>query len=706
MGEQSAKQNEPLNPVISIVIVSYNVREFLGQSINSIQNALVEIPHEIFVVDNASSDNSSGFIKTQFPQIKLIENKTNLGFGKANNQALKLCKGQYVCVINPDTIVQENTFIKLIDFLKNQNDAGAAGCKILNPDGTLQLACRRSYPTPWVSFTKMIGLARLFPQSKLFGRYNLTFLDPEQTAAVEAISGSFMILKRKVIDQVGFFDESFFMYGEDLDWCYRINQAGYKIYYVPTTQIIHFKGESSKKSPFEQRRLFYEAMHLFVQKHFSGSKAVLPSWFLIAAIWVRAAFSIASAAFSKIAMPFVDLSIMTLSLVFAIFYRFNPEFPWQPFIFVHLVYSVVWLLSLSFYGAYGRRKYSGLKTFLGIFVGLIINSALTYFFKQYGFSRMVILIAGILNLVFVPGWRTGLKILARSGPAFISNKFSHILLNRRTILVGDISSCEKLYSNILSQVDNTYDVKGIVVYREGERQDNTQIPILGQIEFLEEIIEREKIQEVIFSTDKIPYNRLLKAIINTKSANVVFKMVPTNLDVIIGKATIEYLDDIPLLDLEYKLHNTFYQNLKRWFDIVLSLIGIILLSPLFLWFLLIRREKEDILFDTNSRKALTFTQYKTSKSGSRLINKIPFLVNILKGEISFVGKDLNLFHANSKSTGNKLKYGLTGLEQLSPLKKLEKSDRERLQLFYLKNYSPLFDVEILIKAFFHKKHNI
>lgn len=145
----------------------------------------------------------------------------------------------------------------LIDFLNRHPQAGMVGCKILNPDGSLQLACRRSYPTPWIAFTKIVGLARLFPKSPLFGRYNLTFLDPDKVEQVEAISGSFMVTRKDVILKVGGLDQDFFMYGEDLDWCYRIRKSGYQIYYVPDTQIIHFKGESSKKSPFQQRRLFY-----------------------------------------------------------------------------------------------------------------------------------------------------------------------------------------------------------------------------------------------------------------------------------------------------------------------------------------------------------------------------------------------------------------------------------------------------------------
>ena len=187
------------SPVISIVIVSYNVREFLEQSIISIKNSLTNISHEIFVVDNASSDNSPDLIERKFLKVKLISNKSNVGFARANNQALKLCSGEYICIINPDTIVQEDTFEKLLEFMDSHPDAGAVGCKILNPDGSLQLACRRGFPTPWVAFSKMAGLAKLFPKSKIFGQYNLTYLNPEKVSIVDAISGSFMLIKSDIL---------------------------------------------------------------------------------------------------------------------------------------------------------------------------------------------------------------------------------------------------------------------------------------------------------------------------------------------------------------------------------------------------------------------------------------------------------------------------------------------------------------------------
>jgi len=269
---------------ISIIIVNYNVKEFLQNLLHSLEKASSNISTEIIIVDNASDDGSVEFIREKFPEVKIIANKINLGFGKANNQALKQASGKYILLINPDSVVSEDTFERMITFFENNPTAGLAGCKILNPDGTLQLACRRSFPGPWTSFCKVTGLSTLFPKSKLFARYNLTYHDENKTYEVDAVSGSFMMIRKEVYDNVGGFDEDFFMYGEDLDLSYRIQKAGYKVYYVHETQIIHYKGESTKRSSIDETKVFYDAMHLFVRKHLSGS--FLVEAILRSAIWI------------------------------------------------------------------------------------------------------------------------------------------------------------------------------------------------------------------------------------------------------------------------------------------------------------------------------------------------------------------------------------------------------------------------------------
>ncbi|MGQ9819996.1 MAG: glycosyltransferase [Candidatus Kapaibacteriales bacterium] len=259
------------SPILSIIIVNYNSLDYLIQSIASIYSSVVNFDYEIIVIDNNSNDGSLKFLKEHFRNVILIQLNENLGFGRANNFAFTIAKGKYFLLLNPDTIVEEKTLQTIYDYMVLNPNVGICGCKILNPDGTLQLACRRGFPTPWVAFTKLFGLQSLFPKSQLFGKYNQTFRNPNESYFVDAISGSFMFVRKEVVEQINGFDEDFFMYGEDLDFCYRASLVGWKIAYLHTTSIIHYKGRSTKRSRIDEVTKFYEAMDVFARKHFGKS---------------------------------------------------------------------------------------------------------------------------------------------------------------------------------------------------------------------------------------------------------------------------------------------------------------------------------------------------------------------------------------------------------------------------------------------------
>ncbi|MGD9380553.1 MAG: glycosyltransferase family 2 protein, partial [candidate division WOR-3 bacterium] len=255
---------------LSVVIVNYNVKAFLEQCLIAIDRARGALNIEIFVVDNASVDGSQAMVKKRFPHVKLIENNQNVGFSTANNQAMKNARGEYILILNPDTLIQEDTLSVLRKHLDENPKSGAIGCKLLNPDGSYQINSRRSFPTPWVAFSRIVGLSKIFPKSRLFGQYNLTYLDPDIESEVDVLSGSLMMLRREALEQVGYFDEEYFMYGEDIDLSYRIKKAGWQIFYTPATQAIHYKGESTKKSEFSAITRFYSTMLIFIRKHFGG----------------------------------------------------------------------------------------------------------------------------------------------------------------------------------------------------------------------------------------------------------------------------------------------------------------------------------------------------------------------------------------------------------------------------------------------------
>lgn len=258
---------------LSIIIVNYNVKYFLEQCLNSILDSNIAFAYEIFIVDNNSTDNSIGYLKSRFTQenIHYIENSTNPGFSKANNQAILLAKGEYVLLLNPDTVVGENVVTNVCHFMDSNPLSGAVGVKMINGSGRFLPESKRGFPSPWSSFCKIFGLTSLFPKSHLFGAYNLLYLDENSCHEISILVGAFMMIRKEALNKVGLLDEAFFMYGEDIDLSYRILQAGYKNYYLPE-RIIHYKGESTNKADAKYINAFYGAMKIFYNKYYPQNK--------------------------------------------------------------------------------------------------------------------------------------------------------------------------------------------------------------------------------------------------------------------------------------------------------------------------------------------------------------------------------------------------------------------------------------------------
>ena len=274
--------------VISIIIVNYNVKYFLEQCLCSVKKATGNIEAEVFVVDNNSTDESISYLQPRFPFVNFIYNQENLGFAKANNRVLQSCKGDYILYLNPDTIVPEDCFEKCIEFFNRTNDCGAVGVKMIDGSGTFLPESKRGFPSPIASFFKLTGLAELFPRSSFFNQYSLGYLNPFQNHKVDVLAGAFLMARSKIIHSIKGFDEAFFMYGEDIDMSFRIQQSGYNNYYLADSTILHFKGESTKKGSLNYVKMFYSAMSIFVHKHYSGNKALIFSLFIHTAIVLRA----------------------------------------------------------------------------------------------------------------------------------------------------------------------------------------------------------------------------------------------------------------------------------------------------------------------------------------------------------------------------------------------------------------------------------
>ena len=666
-------------PQLSIIIVNYNVREFLHHALVSLQKAMKGIRGEIIVVDNASDDGSIEMVRRRFPKVRLIASKSNLGFARANNLGLKEASGKFLLLINPDTLVQEDTLTVMLRFFQDNPDVGLAGCKVMNPDGTFQLACRRSFPAPWAAFTKMTGLSSLFPGSRLFGRYNLTYLSPDETYELDAVSGSFMMVRREAYEQVGGLDEDFFMYGEDLDWCYRIQRAGWKNYYVHSTQIIHYKGESTKRSSLNEIRTFYQAMHLFVQKHLSGS--LLFSLLLRFAITVSSRIAIARAFLRPLAVALVDILLVDLSLLLAEIIWFGTllRLPVQAYPIIYTVPALIVVGGMFWAGVYTHRRMSVSRTILATALSFVFISALVFFFKDYGFSRGVTIISGMLSCLLLPAWRLILRMMGRS-----STEGRRSILGRRTLIVGTDKSAEELLRRLRSRVSDGYDVLGFVdVNRKRVGEELSGLPIVGSTDNIGKVIHELKVSDVIFSTQTLSYTDILSVIGRTREQSVNFHLVPNTLEVIIGKGSVDSLNELPLVQISYNIEKSTNRSLKRLFDIAVSFLLLISIYP--------------------------FLYFKRIVSGATASHFILRLPAVLAGKLSLVGPPESFQqvieatvpgYAGPNHTGMLFlgKPGLTGLIQLQRNRTLSEQEREQYNLYYAKNQSLALDVEILLKT--------
>ncbi len=298
---------------LSIVIVNFNTKQLTIDAIHSVFHSKTNHSYEILLVDNNSSDGSVEAFHKEFPNITIFENKENVGFSKANNQAIKVANGRYVLLLNSDTIVHEETLQVMIDFMEAYPKVGASGCKVILPDGSLDKACRRGFPTPAASFYHFSGLAKLFPNNPRLNQYQLGHLDPDKDYPVDCLVGAFMLLRKEAIEQVGLLDEEFFMYGEDIDWCYRIKEAGWEIYYYPFTSIIHYKGASSHRKPFKILYEFHRAMILFHRKHFAKKTLFIVNWLVYVGVSLRFLSSLITNTFKAKKKNRKDITVIEVS---------------------------------------------------------------------------------------------------------------------------------------------------------------------------------------------------------------------------------------------------------------------------------------------------------------------------------------------------------------------------------------------------------
>lgn len=575
---------------VSVIIVSYNVREFLEQALRSLKRSLRTLPHEIFVVDNNSVDGSVAMVHTAFPEVILIANESNIGFARANNQALRQATGEFLFVLNPDTIVEEDTVSVLVDFMERHLACGAVGCRILNPDGTFALESRRAFPTPPVAFYRMTGLSRLFPKSRRFGQYNMTWLPSDHIAEVDALSGSCMMVRKGALlysatayqslennalhqlgvsatsdltqqEGAGLMDEGFFMYGEDLDWCYRIQQAGWHIYYTPDTQIIHYKGESTKKGDLKYVRLFYGAMLRFAEKHLKSDYPRAFLWALRMGVMLRGTLSGAISVFKHQALS--DLILLFLVMVGLGLVRFIQTqftFPDIFFFIIAPLFAVIATVAIGVMGGYqGKNPRLG-SVAIGVLTAVIALSVVSFFVKQIAFSRAVVLAslpAGILILSTV-------RLLRLTRRRF----------RRRTLVIGDTAEVQRIEAALARQPSPLFELIGFIPTGECPIPDTEpKATILGTLEQLRDIVRVHNVEDVIFASASLSNKRIFTLMQELADMPVQSRILAEHHNHVIGKASINYLEGALLLQAEQALGALRSRSARRVSDSLAALTG-------------------------------------------------------------------------------------------------------------------------------------
>jgi len=558
---------------LSVVIVNYNVKYFLTQCLLSVEKAIITYEEkygqhliEVFVVDNNSDDNSCSYIKENFPGVILTENKKNVGFSKANNQAIKQSKGEFVLLLNPDTIIPEDTFVKILEFADNNPDAGGIGVKMINGEGRFLPESKRAFPSPSVSFYKIFGVSKLFPKSKRFGKYHLTYLSDNEINEVEVLPGAFMLIRKNALEKAGLLDEAFFMYGEDIDLSYRIVESGFKNYYFPEVEIIHYKGESTKKGSLNYVFMFYNAMIIFAKKHFSGKNAFLFSFLIKSAIFLRAGLSIVRRIFKLVFLPLTDVFIF-----YSGFYFLKPI--WENFKFHHInhyppeylnyavpSYIVVWILSILLAKGYrnpveSKRLFKGIL--FGTFIVLIIYSLLN---EQYRYSR-ILLLAGTVWAMFF-SW-----LIRAIFTLFKLNNFSFKIRKEIKILfLSGEAEEKKIRKNLFPYFDKDFYSTRIEKYNK---------------EGIAEIIVNKKISHLVLSANLLNYKKIISVISDSEILRTEVQTAYPDLGFVIGSHNVMVSSEMYLTE-HFNLSEKSAKIQKRLFDIISSVFFIFLFPVLIL----------------------------------------------------------------------------------------------------------------------------
>lgn len=637
---------------LSVIIVNYNVRAYLEQCLRTVFTALHGIEGEVFVVDNQSTDGSVEMVREKFPQVKLIANAENVGFSRANNQAIRASSGEHVLLLNPDTVVGEDVFRKVLAFLDAHPKAGGLGVRMIDGTGQFLPESKRGLPTPAVAFYKIIGLTRLFPRSRIFGRYHLGHLPEHEAARIEILSGACMFLRKKTLDEVGLLDESFFMYGEDIDLSYRITLGGYENWYFPEARIIHYKGESTKKSSVNYVFVFYNAMAIFAQKHFTRRRTDVLGVLITGSIYLSAAGAIVMRFLRRALLPMTD-AIMGLVLLFLWSLILERPGLFIPQMKDLLLPFAVSLGAIGIAGGYDLpvRLINVLKATGLLLLGLLI------WFKPFGagnwfeeamqdLTRAIIALWTITVLLACLASRLLLHLL-RTKPYSLRS-----LDRKRVLAIG--SANERKHA--LALLWQTHFGLG-----RQKQLDPEAVLAPDAEETLRKKLRKHSIDEVVFCAKDLSWSRIIALIEGLRKAGAMFKIAQPGSEHIIGPNSVESLHDLDLME-PHAVSGDGARRAKRLFDVAVSLI-LLAAWPLTLWFV-------------------------SDKSG--LLGNA---WNVLLGRRSWVGYRLGV------ERSLRLPPLRAGVIDPLPTGHATNATVLRANTAYAKDYSPMNDLALLVRGF-------
>jgi O-antigen biosynthesis protein len=555
---------------ISIVIVNYNVQYFLEVCLHSVMRACEGIDAEVIVVDNHSVDGSIEMVKANFPSVQLIENKDNKGFSKANNQAVALAKGAYILFLNPDTVLPEDFFKKTINYLDAHPEVGALGPRLIDGKGNFAPDSKKSFPTLSVAIFKTTGLNKIFSRSPRFNKYYAVHIQEQEIAPVEVLSGCCMFLRSSLLPIIGqAFDEDYFMYCEDVDLSFRVQQAGFLNIYFPETSIIHYKGESTRKASLSYIRIFNEALSTFVRKHYSKANATLFILLINMGIALRAVWSFCKVFFTFLKTPIFDALLLLATLLLMNQLWVEGVKHLRPVDATTLyatfpVYILLWTLSMYLNGAYDQ-PYRGLRVLRGMMIGTII--ILAYFgilSAEFRYSRAVILFSGALGAIGILGLRELLDYLG------IAKVLRYNRVAKRAVIVASKEHYHQIAA-ILHQVHYAPDIVGRIALL-GKEQD-----ALTHLSELKPLLHTLNIHEVVFCVDGLRYEDVLRQMQNCGD-HYDYKIHLLGSRSFVGSNSSSSAGDLYTVDKRFNIATFISMRNKRVFDIV-SAILLLIMSP-------------------------------------------------------------------------------------------------------------------------------